>query len=80
VTVPKVMTVAKKEALNTQVSPGNTESPRNSPTSPFKNVEVRDINGDGVPDLWIYHNPRKPNEIVRQEEASRGDGSRLYGS
>ena len=28
--------------------------------TPFKNVEVRDINGDGVPDLWIYYNPQKP--------------------
>lgn len=24
------------------------------PASPFKNVDVRDTNGDGVPDLWIY--------------------------
>jgi antitoxin component YwqK of YwqJK toxin-antitoxin module len=50
------------------------ENLSNSPASPFKNVEVRDINGDGVPDLWIYHNPLKPTEIVRQEEASHGDG------
>ena len=42
--------------------------------TPFKNVEVRDINGDGVPDLWIYYNPQKPGEIIRQEEASKGDG------
>jgi hypothetical protein len=41
---------------------------------PFKNVEVRDIDGDGIPDLWIYYNPQKPGEIVRQEEASKGDG------
>ena len=42
--------------------------------SPFKNVAVRDMNGDGVPDLWIYYNPSKPGEITRQEEASKGDG------
>jgi hypothetical protein len=41
---------------------------------PFKNVEVRDINGDGIPDLWIYYNPLKPGEIIRQEEASQADG------
>jgi hypothetical protein len=45
-----------------------------TPSSPFKNVEVRDINGDGVPDIWIYYNPQKPGEVVRQEEASKGDG------
>jgi hypothetical protein len=41
---------------------------------PFKNVEVRDVNGDGIPDLWIYYNPQKPTEVMRQEEASKGDG------
>ena len=45
-----------------------------SPPSPFKNVEVRDINGDGIPDLWIYYDPRKPGEILRQEEATKADG------
>lgn len=44
------------------------------PPTPFKNVEVKDINGDGVPDLWIYYNPQNPGEIVRQEEATRYDG------
>ena len=43
-------------------------------SSPFKNVEVRDVNGDGVPDLWIYYNPQKAGEIVRQEEATQADG------
>ncbi len=42
--------------------------------SPFKNVDVRDTNGDGVPDLWIYYDPQKPGEIIRQEEATKGDG------
>ena len=45
------------------------------PPAQFKNVEVKDINGDGVPDLWIYHNPRNPGEIVRQEEATKYDGT-----
>ena len=44
------------------------------PPSPFKNVEVRDLNGDGVADLWIYYNPQKPGEIIRQEESTKGDG------
>ena len=39
----------------------------------FKNMEVKDINGDGVPDLWIYYNPQKPGEVMRQEEATKGD-------
>jgi hypothetical protein len=41
---------------------------------PFRNVEVRDIDNDGVPDIWIYYNPQKPGEIIRQEEATKGDG------
>ena len=45
-----------------------------TPSSPFKNVDVRDTNGDGVPDLWIYYDPQKPGEIIRQEEATKGDG------
>jgi hypothetical protein len=45
-----------------------------SPRAPFKNVEVKDINGDGIPDLWIYYNPLKPGEIVRQEESTHWDG------
>jgi hypothetical protein len=51
-------------------------SPPTPPVAPkpFKNVDVRDINADGVPDLWIYYNPQKPGEIMRQEEASKGDG------
>jgi antitoxin component YwqK of YwqJK toxin-antitoxin module len=38
-------------------------------------VEVRDTNGDGIPDLWIYYNPQKPGEIVRQEEATKSNGN-----
>jgi hypothetical protein len=45
-----------------------------SPSAPFKNVEVKDINGDGIPDLWIYYNPLMPGEIVRQEESTHWDG------
>jgi hypothetical protein len=48
--------------------------PSKGPITPFKNVEVRDVNGDGIPDLWIYYNPQKSGEIVRQEEATKGDG------
>ena len=51
------------------------KSPGSTSPAPFKNVEVKDINGDGVPDLWIYHNPRNPAEIVRQEEATKYDGT-----
>jgi hypothetical protein len=40
----------------------------------FKNAEVRDLNGDGVPELWVYYDPVKPGEIVRQEEDTNGDG------
>ena len=35
---------------------------------------MRDINGDGVPDLWIYYNPQKPGEVIRQEESTKSDG------
>ena len=73
-TVPKVTTVAIKETSSAVAPLTKKESPPNSPSSPFRNVEVRDTNGDGVPDLWIYYNPLKPGEIVRQEEASHGDG------
>ncbi|MDH3442374.1 MAG: hypothetical protein OEN50_00485 [Deltaproteobacteria bacterium] len=45
------------------------------PPAPFKNVEVKDLNNDGIADLWIYYNPQKPGEILRQEESSRGNSS-----
>jgi hypothetical protein len=73
-TAPRVTTVGMKEIPSAVASLTKKESPANSPNSPFKNVEVRDINGDGVPDLWIYYSPLKPTEVVRQEEASHGDG------
>ena len=71
---PKVTTVAMKEPPGAVPSLSKKESLSNSPTSPFKNVEVRDINGDGVPDLWIYYSPLNPTEVVRQEESTHGDG------
>jgi hypothetical protein len=51
------------------------KTPAPTPPAPFKNMEVKDINGDGVPDLWIYYNPQSPGEIVRQEEATKYDGA-----
>ena len=63
-----------KPADNIAVASRSKPPPPPLAPTPFKNVEVRDINGDGVPDLWIYHNPQKPGEIMRQEEASKGDG------
>ena len=62
-----------KQASVTVASLPKPATPQPAP-SPFKNVEVRDVNGDGVPDLWIYYNPKKPDEIVRQEESTKGDG------
>lgn len=64
----------KKEASGRLASLSKKELSPPQPQSPFKNVEVRDINGDGIPDLWIYYNPLKLGEIVRQEEATNGDG------
>jgi hypothetical protein len=61
-------------AANIEVASINKSS-RSIPPTQFKNVEVKDINGDGVPDLWTYHNPRNPGEIVRQEESTKYDGT-----
>jgi hypothetical protein len=79
-TVPQATTVAMK-APSTAVTSNNTAVASNKPEtistpapSPFKNVEVKDMNGDGIPDLWIYYNPLKPGEIVRQEESTHWDG------
>jgi hypothetical protein len=67
---------APNESVGAVASIGDKRRPATAAPSgsPFKNVEVRDINGDTVPDLWIYYNPLKPNEPLRQEEATRGDG------
>jgi gas vesicle protein len=73
-TRPHVTPVAMKEAPNTVASLSSKQSPSNALTRPFRNVEMRDLNSDGVPDLWIYYSPLEPSEIVRQEEASRWDG------
>ncbi|MGH7846570.1 MAG: hypothetical protein ACREQW_15565 [Candidatus Binatia bacterium] len=53
---------------------GNKDNPPLSSNTPFRNVEVRDMNKDGIPDLWIYYNPAKPGEIIRQEEDTNSDG------
>jgi antitoxin component YwqK of YwqJK toxin-antitoxin module len=70
----KVTTVAMKEPPIAVASVSKKENVANPSSSPFKNVEVRDIHGNGVPDLWIYYNPQKPGEIIRQEESTKGDG------
>lgn len=67
-------TPRRQEPTSVASLPKQTDSAPTLPTSPFKNVEVRDVNGDGIPDLWIYYNPRKPGEIIRQEEDTNGDG------
>lgn len=64
----------KKEDLGSLASLGKKERPQVPASSPFRNVEIKDINGDGIPDLWIYYNPLNPGEIVRQEEDTDGDG------
>lgn len=66
--------VANRAPQNVQLAALNKPVAPPTAPSPFKNVEVRDVNGDGIPDLWIYYNPQKPGEIMRQEEASKGDG------
>jgi hypothetical protein len=67
------MAALKKDTVSL-ASSSKKETPSSSPSRPFKNVEVKDVNGDGVPDLWIYYSPLKAGEIVRQEEATRWDG------
>ena len=59
---------------NTTIASLSKPAVAQTPPSPFKNVEVRDLNSDGVADLWIYYNPQKPGEIIRQEESTKGDG------
>ena len=59
---------------NTAIASLGKPAVTQTPPSPFKNVEVRDLNGDRVADLWIYYNPQKPGEIIRQEESTKSDG------
>ena len=66
--------IEKKNEPDQLASLGRREVSHPAPSSPFRNVEVRDINGDGIPDLWIYYHPLKPGEIIRQEESTKGDG------
>jgi hypothetical protein len=71
---PGSPSVQQSAAIGPVASLGRKETlPLNSST-PFRNVEVRDLNKDGIPDLWIYYNPAKPGEIIRQEEDTSGDG------
>jgi hypothetical protein len=69
-----VTMAAMKKGSGALASLSQKETTSNSPRRPFKNVEVKDVNGDGIPDLWIYYSPLKADEIVRQEEATRWDG------
>jgi hypothetical protein len=66
--------VSEKSPPIALASVDKKDTVRTSPSAPFKNVEVKDINGDGIADLWIYYNPLKPGEIVRQEESTHWDG------
>jgi hypothetical protein len=71
----KTLPMAKKGGDDRLASLGK-KAPIPAPLStPFKNVEIKDVNQDGVPDLWVYYNPQKPGEIVRQEEDTNGDGT-----
>lgn len=71
---PREASTINRPPINTSLASVNKPIAAQAPPMLFKNVEVRDNNGDGVPDLWIYFNPQKPGEIMRQEEASKSDG------
>jgi hypothetical protein len=71
---PGGMPQPTKPPENVTLSSLGKTAPQQPSPNPFKNVEVRDINRDGIPDLWIYYNPQKPGEIMRQEESTKGDG------
>ena len=72
---PQPRTVAQNQNKGNETLASLSRPPVSpSAPAPFKNVEVRDITGDGVPDLWIYYNPQKPGEVIRQEESTKGDG------
>lgn len=70
----KVTTIAMKDSSSTAVTASRKETFSRSSPGTFKNVEIKDVNGDGAPDLWIYYSPVKPGEVLRQEEATRWDG------
>lgn len=70
VAAPKPAPTASTQAGTVTVARAST--PPAPP--PFRNVEMRDINNDGVPDIWIYYNPQKPGEVLRQEESTKSDG------
>jgi hypothetical protein len=64
-----------KPQNNIELASINKPAVPTAPAVPFKNMEVKDMNGDGVPDLWIYYNPQRPSEILRQEESTRSAGT-----
>jgi hypothetical protein len=63
-----------KEEVGSLASLGKLKTDPGFPTSSFKNVKVRDVDGDGVPDLWVTYNPLKPDEVIRKEEDTNWDG------
>jgi hypothetical protein len=71
---PAQTPLARPPSNQTSVAALTKPAVNASAPKPFKNVDVRDVNGDGVPDLWIYYDPQRPNEIIRQEEATQADG------
>jgi hypothetical protein len=71
---PRQTSTINRPPTNASLASLSKSTEAQAPPPPFKNVEVRDINGDGVPDLWVYYNPKQPGEIMRQEEASKSDG------
>jgi hypothetical protein len=70
----EVPAAQKRDATGAQASLRKPESSPPPAAPGFKNVEVKDINQDGVPDLWVYYNPSRPGEVVRQEEDTNTDG------
>lgn len=71
--MPETVTIKRSAESVILATVNNPEADRGLPTA-IKNVEAKDVNGDGIPDLWVYYNPENPDEILREEEASNFDG------
>lgn len=61
--------VASRPAVPTPVT-----QPAAQPRSGFKNVDMQDMNSDGAPDVWVYHDPQNPKQVVRREEDTDHNG------